>query len=94
MSTYDKQMHYVSILGRGLCEIVVDCQVNVFKTGWAINAKTMMQAAKAICQPFAIDVVMPGGDVDLPESLQIVAVFPGYSAYGLLEEYTRSVGLL
>jgi prophage tail gpP-like protein len=94
MATYDKSMHSVSVIGRGLCEIIVDCPVNVFQTGWAIQAKTIGQAARIICKPFNIEVVLPGGDVELPESMQIFAVFPGYPAYAMLEEYTRSVGLL
>lgn len=93
-STYDKGSHIVTLVGRGLCEIIVDCQIDVFSTGWEFKATTIGQAARAICKPYNITVVLPDGDVDLPDSLKIVAVFPGYQAYGFLEEFTRSVGLL
>jgi prophage tail gpP-like protein len=93
---YDKQQHTVQILGRGLCEDLVDCPVNVFKTGWALKATTILQAAQAIAQPFNLTVVMAPGvaNVTLAPEMQTVAVYPGVPAYGFLEEYTRSVGML
>jgi prophage tail gpP-like protein len=93
---YDKQQHTVQILGRGLCEDVVDCPVNIFKTGWQLEATTILQAAHAIASPFNLTVVMGPGvaNVTLPPEMQKVAIYPGIPAYGFLEEYCRSVGLL
>src|SRR5258708_3160685 len=51
MSTYEKSMHSVSVIGRGLCEIIVDCPVNVFHTGWAHLAKWNGLAAGINCIP-------------------------------------------
>jgi prophage tail gpP-like protein len=95
MPSYDMHQHNVQIVGRGLCAILVDCPVDVFATGWAIAAKTIRQAITAICTPFFLKVrQLPDTDIELPPEMQIIAVPPGYIAYGLAEEFTRSVGVL
>jgi prophage tail gpP-like protein len=95
MPRYNKQSHRVRLIGRSKTQDIVDCSIDVDKTGWEIKATTIGQAAKVICQPYNINVSLPDGDADLPGVLQqALWIYPGYTGYFLLEEMGRSVGML
>jgi prophage tail gpP-like protein len=95
MPRYNKHSHRVRLIGRSKTQDIVDCSIDVDKTGWEIKATTIGQAAKVICQPYNINVSLPDGDFDLPGVLQqALWVYPGYTGYFILEEMARSVGVL
>lgn len=91
---YDKHQHRVRIIGRSKTEDLIDCSVDAVKTGWDFGANTIGQAAKIVCDPYGIGVSLPDGDAALPDVAKHMWIYPGYTAYALLEELTRSVGML
>jgi prophage tail gpP-like protein len=94
MPAYDKHQHRVRIIGRSKTEDLVDASVDAVKTAWDFGDNTIGQAARVVCDPYGIGVSLPDGDAELPGVAQHMPVYPGYSAYALLEELTRSVGML
>jgi prophage tail gpP-like protein len=92
---YDKGQHRVRIIGRSKTEDLVDCSIDVAVTGWMIQGRTIGQVARILCAPYNITVSLPDGDADIPPELGgMFQVNPGYTAYLLLEEMARSVGML
>jgi len=81
--------HEVSIGCRSKTEDIIDCSVDVDAlagaTGsWAILSKTLGAAAKMICKPYDVEVVVIGDDPPL-NPLYPVSVHPGETCYQLLE---------
>jgi prophage tail gpP-like protein len=94
--SYNKSAHRVTIAGRSKTEDLVDCSVDVDALGaatgtWEIGPGTIGTAAKTICKPYSIDVVLPDDDPALPYPF---IVQPGMTCFQLLEEMARSVQML
>jgi prophage tail gpP-like protein len=91
---YDKDSHRVRIAGRSKTEDMTDCSVDTEKlTSWQITAKTIGEAARILVAPYGIAVKLPDGDADLPV-VDHFPIFPGYTAYQLIEEMARAVAFL
>jgi prophage tail gpP-like protein len=87
------QDHEASIQGRSKTEDLVDCAVDIKRTGWQISAATVGAAAKKICDPYSIEVVLPNGDVTLDTKYPF-PVTPGMTCWQLLEHLARAAQLL
>jgi prophage tail gpP-like protein len=59
-----------------------------------VASNTIGAAARTFCDPYGVGVVLPDGDAELPINAQYVSVTAGYSAYFVIEELARSVGML
>lgn len=96
MPMYDKHQHRVRLIGRSKTEDVVDSSVDPSAVGgWFVSAQTVGQYAKKICDQYGITVVLPDGDADIPGGFdKALTIYPGYTAYFLIEEMARSVGML
>jgi prophage tail gpP-like protein len=94
MPQYDKHQHRVRLLGRSKTQDIVDCSIDIIKIGWEVRANTIGQAAKILCAPYNINVVLPDGDQELPGTLKAVSIYPGYTGFFILEELARSVAML
>lgn len=91
--TIDALDHQAGIFGYSKIEDLVDCSVDIEQTGWQISAATVGAAAKKICDPYGIAVVLPDGDVSLDTSYPF-PVMPGMTCWQLLEELARAAQLL
>lgn len=96
MPIYNKSRHSVRLIGRSKTEDIVDCSVDPSKVGgWYVSAKTVGEYAKKICDLYGITVSLPDGDADIPGGFdKALVIYPGYTAYFLIEEMARSVGML
>jgi prophage tail gpP-like protein len=93
---YDKGRHQVMIAGRSLTEDLVDCSLTGDEpgfTGWSLQAATIGQAARNLCQYFGVTVSLPDGDAPLDQKYPFV-IDPGMTYWQLLEELARSVQML
>jgi len=95
---YDRESHTVIIQGRSLTSDLVDCSVDIDaitagSSTWEINAGTIGAAAKMICSPYNIEVVLPDGDAKL-DSTRPFVLAPGMTCFQLIEEMARTVEML
>lgn len=95
----DAEHHEVTIGARSKTEDVVDCSVDVDALSaanggsWQIKSATIGQAAKMLCEPYGIKVVLP--DDDPPLNVQYpIAVQPGMTVYHVIEELARMTQML
>lgn len=97
MPIYNKTRHTVRLIGRSKTEDIVDCSVDPKALGnvWQIDVNTIKEYATKICNLFNIRVVLPDGDATIPgQFAKQLTIYPGYTAYFLIEEMARSVGML
>jgi prophage tail gpP-like protein len=95
--SYDADVHQVIIQGRSKTEDLVDCSIDVdaitagFST-WELRAATIGDAARRVCAPYDIEVVLPDDDPKLDKRPFILA--PGMTCFQLIEEMARTVEML
>ena len=94
MPSYDKTQHRVRLIGRSKTEDIVNCSPDVDAVGYFVTSKTIEAAARTFCNSYGVGVVLPDGEADLPPNAQYISVIAGYSAYFVIEELARSVGML
>lgn len=81
---YNATAHSIDVVGRSKAGDLVDCSTE----GQSFNGQTLLQIARALAQPFGIEVSVAAG-VDIGPAITTARLEPGQPIFEFLEEWAR-----